>query len=423
MLSMAAEPAFVRKSTASATLLTSKCSKQFKRKTCSSYIQLPLLYSAARASYSIDDDKNKVYKQLGLFALKRKIEEAVLRAEMLAPAALEREEAKRNKQEEMIRAYDLWDDPAKSDVILAKLADSAKIVDALKDLTYKAEEAKLITQLAEIDAINYGLFKQAYSASLDVSKILDQYEMSKLLKGPYDIEGACVVIKAGSEAHSEIWASQLLRMYTKWGKKQGRKGRVVDKRRSMNGGIKSATIEFEFKYAYGYLSGERGVHFMIRGLNESSSASVDVVPLFLENSYNLQIDETDLNITSSSMLEEEHSRTRPSVCIHHIPTGISVQSAGERNQFSNRIKALNRLMAKLLVIAWEQGVSDVSDIDSEAIVDVWQRETRKYKSQPHKLVEDLKTGIQLPGLNYVLDGNLEPFIGALIILRQSTDKF
>ena len=74
---------------------------------------------------------------VGLFALKRKIEDAVLRAEMLAPVALEHEEARRNKQEEIIRAYDLWDDPAKSDEILAKLAESAKVVDVLKDLTYK----------------------------------------------------------------------------------------------------------------------------------------------------------------------------------------------------------------------------------------------------------------------------------------------
>lgn len=71
-------------------------------------------------------------------------------------------------------------------------------------LSLKVEEAKLITQLAEIDAINYGLFKQAYSASVDVSKVLDQYEMSKLLKGPYDIEGACVVIKSGPEGQCEV---------------------------------------------------------------------------------------------------------------------------------------------------------------------------------------------------------------------------
>ena len=69
----------------------------------------------------------------------------------------------------------------------------------------QAEEAKLITQLAEMDAINFRLFKQAYKASLDVSKFLDKYEMSKLLRGPYDTEGACLIIKAGiSGFYSEV---------------------------------------------------------------------------------------------------------------------------------------------------------------------------------------------------------------------------
>lgn len=97
--------------------------------------------------------------------------------------------------------------------------------------------------------------------------------------------------------------------------------------------------------------------------------------------------------------------------------------SGERSQFANTIKALNRLKAKLLVIAWEQGVSTVSNINREAIVDVWQKQTRKYMSHPHKLVEDVKTGIQLPGLGSVLDGNLEPLIGAHINTRQSSGKF
>lgn len=415
---MAVEPGFVRKAGVSRSLLC----KASKTKISSHVPQLPLYSSTVRASNSPhDDDKNKVYKQLGLFALKRKIEDAVIRAEMLAPVALEAEEASRNKQEELIRAYDLWDDPSKSNEILAKLADSAKVVDALKDLTYKVEEAKLITQLAEMDAINYGLFKQAYAASLDVSKALDQYEMSKLLKGLYDIEGACLVIKTRSEGYSEIWASQLLSMYTKWAKKQGYKGRVVEKRSSMNGGIKSATIEFEFKFAYGYLSGEMGVHNMIRG-SQNGSAVVDVVPVFIENALDLHINDEDLIIKSPSMLEEEQSDNGPSVCIEHVPTSIIVQSSGERRQFANRMKALNRLKAKLLVIAQEQGVSSVSDIKSEAIVDLWQKETRKYMSRPQKLVEDVKTGIELPGLNSVLDGNLEPLIAAHINSRHSNDK-
>ncbi|KAI5318120.1 hypothetical protein L3X38_037828 [Prunus dulcis] len=416
MTSMAAEFAFVRNgstattTTAAAALFSSNW-KASERKS----------HQSLHTSFM--DDKNRVYKQLGLFSLRKKIEDTVLRAEMLAPLALKLEEARRNKQEQQIRDYNLWDDTAKSSEILAKLADSAKVVDALKDLTYKAEEAKLITQLAEIDAIHYGLFRQAYVASLDVSKLLDQYEMSKLLKGPYDMEGACLVIKAGGEGYPEVWVKQLLSMYTKWAKKLGYKGRVIEKRPSTNGGIKSATIEFEFEFAYGYLSGETGVHNIISSQNGSalhlaSSASVDVFPLFLGKAHDLQIDEEDLVVTLPSMLEEEQGQTGPSVSIQHIPTSVTAQSSGERSHFANKIKAINRLKGKLLILALEQGVTKVSDIKKDDIVNLWQKETRTYMYHPHKLVKDVKTGIQLPDLMSVLNGNLEPLIVAHINSRQ-----
>ncbi|XP_062165953.1 peptide chain release factor PrfB3, chloroplastic isoform X1 [Alnus glutinosa] len=378
-----------------------------------------LLHSTVRASYPMDGN-DKSYDQLGLFSLKKKIEDAVIRAEMLAPSALELEEARQIKQEEMIRESNLWDDPAKSDKILVKLADIAKVVDSLKDLTYKVEDAKLITELAENNVIDYGLFKQAYNASLDVGKFLDQYRMSKLLKGLYDVEGACVIINAGSGGiYPEIWAEKLLSMYSKWAKKQGYTGRVVEKYPSKSGGIKSATIEFEFEFAYGYLLGEKGVHYMIGSQNgsvqhEAFAACVDVVPLFLKTACDLQIDDGDL-VVSPPLIEQ--SGTKPTICIQHIPTGIQVQSSGERNHFANKIKALNRLKAKLLVIAREQEVSSVSSIKRDAIVDLWQTETRRYVSHPYKLVQDVKTGIQLPDLNSVLDGNIEPLIEAHINIR------
>lgn len=78
-----------------------------------------------------------LFSFLGLFSLKKKIEDTVLRAELMATSALELEEARRIKQEEMIRNCDLWDDPTKSNDILFKLADTARAVDGLKDLAYK----------------------------------------------------------------------------------------------------------------------------------------------------------------------------------------------------------------------------------------------------------------------------------------------
>ncbi|GJS15667.1 peptide chain release factor PrfB3, chloroplastic [Tanacetum coccineum] len=340
------------------------------------------LLTPSAAAQPMDIHTSKSYKQLGMFSLRKKIEDSVNRAEMLGLSALEFEEARRVKQEEMVREYDLWDDLAKSSDILIKLADSAKVVDALKDLTYKVEEAKLITELAEMDIINYALLKQAYTASVDVSKFLDKYEMSKLLKGKYEFEGACIIIEAGPEGmRSEIWAEQLVGMYMKWAKKQGLKGRIVEKKcMPKPRGISSVIIEFEQKYAYGYFLGEKGTHRMItshpESLSEVSSASVDVVPLFLEETRELFVDEKDLKINYLSLHEDDRGRKGTMVQIQHAPTGLTVHSSGERNQFSNKMKALNRLKAKLLVILKDQNVTNITEIKNDAVIDPWHQETR-----------------------------------------------
>ena len=93
---------------------------------------------------------------------------------------------------------------------------------------------------------------------------------------------------------------------------------------------------------------------------------------------------------------------------------------GERSQFANKMKALNRLKAKLLIVLENQRISKVEDIDRSAIVDLWcQETTRRYVFYPAKLVQDVKTGIQLPDLTSVLNGNIEPLIVAHINNRRS----
>ncbi|XP_030525729.2 peptide chain release factor PrfB3, chloroplastic [Rhodamnia argentea] len=375
------------------------------------------------------DGRNKFYKELGLFALKKKIEDAVQRTEMMAPTALQIEEARWVKLDGLIRDYDLWDDPAKTNDALVKLADIASAVDALRDLTYKAEEAKLITQLAEMDAINYALFEQAYTASLDMGKFFDRYEMLKLLKGPYDVDGASMVIKAESNGnYHELWAEKLLRMYQKWAEKQGYRGRIVEKRLAKNGGITSATVEFEFDYAYGYLQGEMGVHRLIRSsetgstIDEVSLAAVDIIPLFHGSAPDLQINEEDLLILCPpSSPGVEASEGWSGVVIQHVPTGFAVQSSSERSIFANKTKALNRLKARLLVTASDKGVPDISGIKKEDMFDVWQDEARRYVLYPHKHVKDVRSGVEIPDLCSVLDGNIEPLIGAHIHMRRSND--
>ncbi|KFK34955.1 hypothetical protein AALP_AA5G215700 [Arabis alpina] len=394
--------------------------RRFNRKRTQSRF---LLFSV-RSSHSMDD-MDTVYKQLGLFSIKKKIKDVVLKAEMLTPNALELEEEQWIKQEETMRYFDLWEDPTKSDKILLELADRAKAVDSLKDLKYKAEEAKLIMQLGEMDAIDYSLFEQAYDSSLDVSRSLHHYEMSKLLRDQYDAEGACMVIKSGSQDRkSQIWTEQIVSMYIKWAEKLGQNARVAEKCSvsSNNNGVYSATIEFEFEFAYGYLLGERGVHRLITSstTSEVCSATVDIIPLFLRASPDFEVKEEDLIVSYPA--KENHKLDARMVRIQHIPSGITVESSGERNRFANKIKALNRLKAKLLVIAKEQKISDVNTINSKNIVEPWNvEETRRYVSKGQKMVVDKKTGLEILDLKSVLDGNIGPLLGAHIGMRRSID--
>lgn len=82
------------------------------------------------------------------------------------------------------------------------------------------------------------------------------------------------------------------------------------------------------------------------------------------------------------------------------------------------MKALNRLKAKLEVIAIEQGVDSINSIVKNKILNLWEEETRRYVSHPYKLVHDVKTGIEMTDLNTVLDGNIGPFVAAHINTRE-----
>lgn len=300
------------------------------------------------------------------------------------------------------------------------------MVDHLKDLRFKAEEAKLISQLSEMDAINGELFKQAYKSSVDASEYLDRYQMYKLLKGPYDKEGACIIVTAVSNGvTSELWAEKVFGMYTSWARKQGYKVGLIEKIFSTSGHIQSATMEIESEYMFGTLSGEKGMHQMIYSSLENSdidqalSARVDIIPLFLDRPVVLHLDDDDIETSPSPSVHKKGDRRNGvAVRVQHVPSGVTAESSGERSYFANKLKATSRLKAKLLLIARELKVSDIKTINRQAVEDKCNCGARRYTFGRQKLVHDLNTGIQLSDLNSVLEGDIEPFIRGRITSRQ-----
>jgi peptide chain release factor 2 len=319
----------------------------------------------------------------------------------------------------------IWADGAKSQPLMRErkrletlLADDAELARRQDDIEAYFELAK------EGEAVEPELEREI-PALVEFSEKL---ESKTMLSGETDPLNAIVTVHPGAGGtESQDWAEMLMRMYLRWAERQGFRTEINEIQDGDEAGIKSATFSITGEFAYGLLSGETGVHRLVRispfdsaKRRHTSFASVFVSPE-IDDTIVIDIKTEDLRIDTyrSGGKGGQHVNTTDSaVRITHLPTGLVTGCQNERSQHKNKERAMKMMRSKLYEYELDKKKAATRKIEDSKLEIGFGSQIRSYVLQPYRMAKDLRTRVEVGDVDKVLDGDLEPFIRGYLRMRR-----